>query len=222
MNIEFCFFHIEKCAGSSIKQMLFEYFEKIYDTKYILDYNLTTVNDLLYIQQLNCKVLLGHCNFNETNITDSFSKTCCSIICVREPMERWLSHYYYFMNPTRKFCELSDDEINNLFNLHICNLLTIKLSGYNYCLQTALINLKSINCILIFDQLSNDIGLLENKLNEITNTTYNLILPITNVSNSYSKDDYIRIQQFKHIFEDDIQIYNHILNLNNNDRFKYL
>ena len=133
MNIEFCFFHVEKCAGSSIKQMLVDYFEKIYDKKYILDYNLTTVDDLTYIQ--NCKVLLSHCNFNQQNITDSFSKTCFSILCVREPMERWLSHYYYFMNPTKcKFCELSDNEINNLLNnQHICNLVTLKLIGSSAC-----------------------------------------------------------------------------------------
>jgi hypothetical protein len=227
MDIQFCFFHIEKCAGSSIRNMLFDYFSKLYDKKYILgvtdDINLMTLENLTEIQKKQCKVLLCHCNFNQEHITDSFSNTCFSITCVREPMSRWLSHYYYFMKPTRKFSELSDDEINKLLysrDGHLSNLLKLRLSGYKNCLKTALTNLTSINCILIFEQLSTDIKLLENALNKKTNTMHKLTLPFFNISHSYSSDDYMKIQKFSYFFKDDIQLYNHIVNLSIQDRFK--
>ena len=228
MDIQFCFFHIEKCAGSSIRNMLFDYFVQLYDKKYILgvhdNVNLTTLEHLTELQERQCKVLLCHCNFNQEHITDSFSNTCFSITCVREPMSRWLSHYYYFEKPTRKFLELSDDEINHLLtfnNNNNCNLLKTRLSGDKNCLKTAITNLTSINCILIFEQLSTDIKLLENTLNKKTNTMQTLILPFVNIYHSYSFEDYIRIQKFNHFFKDDMQLYNHIVNLSIQDRFKY-
>jgi hypothetical protein len=127
------------------------------------------------------------------------------------------------MKPTRKFSELSDDEINKLLysrDGHLSNLLKLRLSGYKNCLKTALTNLTSINCILIFEQLSTDIKLLENALNKKTNTMHKLTLPFFNISHSYSSDDYMKIQKFSYFFKDDIQLYNHIVNLSIQDRFK--
>lgn len=31
MNIEVCFFHIEKCAGSSLRIILYNYYKNIYN-----------------------------------------------------------------------------------------------------------------------------------------------------------------------------------------------
>ena len=66
---DFCFFHIEKCMGSSLRIMLYDYFINIYKKEQIfvpekcenIGQNLTIENDMEYFTNFNFKVILCHC-----------------------------------------------------------------------------------------------------------------------------------------------------------------
>jgi len=227
-TIDFCLFHIEKCAGSSLRSMLHEYFKNIYDTqeiflpeKYKNEHNLMNENDLAFIKQNDFKVLLCHCNFNQPGVTDLFSKTCFSITCVRDPFSRSLSHYYHFIrNDNRAFSDLTNDEILSIIPRIAPNLLTSRLSGFQDNIEIALQNVKHINCILIFENLKNDIISLNNILNDVTHSKVKLNMAFRNVRSSYSEKDYARIKQFHQYFQNDILLYNTIVKMGAKNRFR--
>ena len=226
MKIDFCFFHIEKCAGSSLRIMLYEYFKNIFDIqtiyipeKYNVKQNLMNETDLNFFKDKNYKILLCHCNFDQINVTDSFSKDCFSITCVREPLYRFLSHYYFFKNNEKiKFAQLTDEQIIPM--LKDANLLTKRLSGNKNNLDIALQNVKCFNCVIIYEQLETDVALMNELLNKKTNANLKIDIIYKNVHNLYSNEDYQRLKQFEKYFEKDIELYNTILNMNAKDRFR--
>ena len=225
MDIEFAFFHIEKCAGSSLRMMLFEYFQHLYDQreiyipeKYNIRQNLLNANDLDILKPAGYKLLFCHCNFNHFGVTDSFSKRCFSITCVREPLARFLSHYYYFGRNRTPFADLTDEQVIPL--LKDTSLLTRRLSGNTNKLLVALDNLKYINCILILEQLESDIVSLNKLLNETTDATLKFKMIFKNVHNSYTVEDYVRVKQFERYFASDIHLYSVICSMGIDQRFK--
>ena len=178
-------------------------------------------NDLAFIKQNDFKVLLCHCNFNQPGVTDLFSKTCFSITCVRDPFSRSLSHYYHFIrNDNRAFSDLTNDEILSIIPRIAPNLLTSRLSGFQDNLEIALQNVKHINCILIFENLKNDIISLNNILNDVTHSKLKLNMAFRNVRSSYSEKDYARIKQFHQYFQNDILLYNTIVKMGAKNRFR--
>ena len=225
MDIKFAFFHIEKCAGSSLRMMLFEYFRHLYDLrqiyipeKYNVKQNLLNARDLEILKPAGYKLLFCHCNFNQFNVTDSFSKTCFSITCVREPLARFLSHYYFFGRNRTPFANLTDEQIVPM--LKDTSLLTRRLGGNTNNLTVALDNLKHINCILILEQLESDVVSLNKLLNETTGAALKFKMIFKNVHKSYSIEDYARITKFKQYFASDIKLYSVICDMSSDQRFK--
>lgn len=229
MNIDFCFFHIEKCMGTSIRQSLFNYFKNIYDPTQIYGskgtHNLTTLDDLNKITNSNYNVIISHCSFNKIGITD-FSKSCFSITCVREPIERFLSHYYYFCKKITNlnFNELNEEDIKVYINKCVPNLLTYRLSGQTKVLQDAIDNLNYINCILIQSEINSDIIHLNKMLNSYTNTDNHIKLLELNPNNNKNNNlllDLEKLKPFMNLFENDIYLYNYIKNMSIESRFKF-
>ena len=226
----YCFFHIEKCMGTSLRIALTEYFCNIYSNTDTYnpeinnESNLITNKDYNYIKDKNYKVLLCHCNYNEKNITE-FSKTCFSITCIRETFSRILSHYYFFDKNKYNcnFYELNDNDIIEIIDDY-GNLLVKRLSGNTYNLDNILDNLNYINCILILENINEDILLLNKSLNNYTktNNTINITKTNSNQENINYTKDYERLYEFKHLLENDILIYNYIKNMDISERFKNL
>jgi len=118
INTDVVFYHIEKCMGTSIELMLYDYFKNIYPKKDIfipkmIGYKHFSLEHKYYFEKHNFKVILSHMSFNEKYITSIFSKTALSITCVRNPIGRIISHYYHFdyKNYNKNFYMLDDDEM---------------------------------------------------------------------------------------------------------------
>jgi hypothetical protein len=235
MNIEVAFYHIEKCMGSSFRDILYKYFSKIYTedeiywarNKFV---NLTNMTDYNVFQNYDnydkYKLLLCHMNYNENKITDNFSNNHLSIIVIREPIERFISHYYYFNYPNNKIMlnELSEIDLFNLIDDY-GNLLTKRISGNTDDYNIAINNIKNINCILIMKNIDKEIVLL----NDYLNNKFKKIIKMNNVIindnkieeyKKYYKNDYKYLLKYNYKFNDDIKLYNYINNLSIDNRFK--
>ena len=230
--IDCCFFHIEKCMGLSLRIMLYLYFIKIYNrTKIFLPsnydnkYNLVSTEDLNFITLNKFKILLCHCSFNSA-LTSSFSFTCFSITSVRNPIDRILSHYYYFDYPKDKilFHELDESKIK-LFIENYGKVILLRLSGDTMDLDITYSNIQKINCILIFEKIDDDIVHLNNLLNKKFKKKINLKdTSIKNNKNTFNYKEYAD-KDMQIINENidlikDIEIYNYICNLSIDERFR--
>lgn len=226
LNPEICFFHIEKCMGSSMRLLLKNYFLNIFDEENIHETE-SLENDLLIYDENkinNIKVLLGHISFNKEKITDIFSKKCISITVVRNPLTRIISHYYAFNKDEygKLFYELSNKEILDfLIVKNIANTMIWRLSGTKENLEDSLDNLKYINYILILENIQDDLRLL----NEKFNIKYNINFIMDEVKiNEKMLDhdinkDYDVLRKYIHII-DDYQLYEYIKSLPIEQRFK--
>ncbi len=226
-----CFFHIEKCMGTSIRIMLFNYFKNIYRSTDIYipeDYNnlnLSNLNDLCNICSYNnnFKVLLCHCSYNKRYVTD-FSNYCYSITCLREPVKRFISHYYYFIKTTTKknIQELNIEELKKIV-VNNKDLFVFRLSGDSHNLDIALENIKKINCILIQETINDDLIYYNNLLNKkynITEKMYcNNLNPKKENYNETSDYEFIK-KHFSEEFKNDYLIYNTVINMKIEDRIK--
>lgn len=168
------------------------------------------------------KVLLCHCSFNHINVTNDFSEKCFSITCVRNPINRILSHYYFFDYPNTKviFNKLKIDEIINYIKSY-GNVILARLSGWTYNIDDAIENLKKINCILIFEKFEKDLILLNNTLN----IKYNKNIKINNCNKNINHNLYKNYEDIQIInqYTDyiiDLKIYEIIINMTDDERFK--
>jgi hypothetical protein len=234
IDLDFYFIHIEKCMGSSFRIILYNYFKHFYNKtqiylpeKYKVYINFMNkvhyneISKMLDIKKL--KILLSHSNFNQKNLTDKFSKTAFSITCVREPIKRFISHYYFFIYPNNKtiISELPKHKLV-AYILEISNVLTIRLAGGKNEYNTAIDNLKYINCIIIMEQIDRDLLLLNSMLNRKLSTNNLLQNIVKNESKIKSLCcDYNIVLEYNYLFKNDIKLYNHICYLNDNERFKF-
>jgi hypothetical protein len=219
--------------GTSLRLMLFTYYKNIYNENDIYfpdfykDLNLIEKEDLEKICSYNnnYKVLLCHCSFNKFDVTESFSKNCYSITCVREPIRRFISHYYHFVKNEnkKKIQEIPIEEFKQIIIDNRKNLLLFRLSGETNDIQEALNNIKIINCLLITERIESDIIYFNNILNK----KYNLNFEIKNEKINIGKEKYDEKVDFEYIknnfieyFYEDYIIYNTIINMNIEDRIK--
>ena len=211
--------------GSSMRIMLYKYLINVYDKEHIycpemnqfIKNNLTTLEDKQTIESKygkDIKALICHCNFNQLEVSDHFSDKCFSITVIRNPIDRIISHYYYFHNKDKKyFHELSENEV-----IKECseNVITLRLSGGTGIYKDAIENISKINCILIMENIDNDI--LE--LNSCLNKKYNINVPIKIISKNINNNKPINILEkdrkyaLKYIdYISDMELYNYIVSL---------
>lgn len=133
IEVDFCFYHVERSAGTSLREVLYKYFLKIYNQDEIFypanfgNLNLTekdfpTLVDKFSIDFKKVKVILCHIDVGLFNIKSKFST-----IIIRKPVDRLQSHYYHFRYPKSKIKieELCTDEIFNIFN-HLGETLVLR------------------------------------------------------------------------------------------------
>jgi hypothetical protein len=238
LNPDFCFFHIEKCMGSSLRKILYNYFTNIYNKNEIFEpalygnnkQNLIKNDDLLFFNNKNIKVLLCHCSYDKQNITDHFSKSCFSITCIRNPIERFLSHYDFFIKQEYNcnFYELTEQQIIYLLdNTYNSNLLSLRLGDLiiknDVDFFQLIDKIKTINCILITEFINDDIIHLNKILNKYTNTEEKIDMIHLNKAkdNKEIKErNLCLIRKYFNYFYYDNKLYEYICNMNINDRIK--
>jgi hypothetical protein len=225
-----CFYHIEKCMGSTLRFCFYNYFKQIYNINEIFDpeikneNNLVNNNDLLTIYQKKYTIILSHCSFNKEGVTDYFSKHCFSITCIREPIKRFISHYYCFdqKNYNKNIQEFNNEElIKVLFSLK--NTHVWRLSGETDILELALNNIKSFNCILVQEKITEEVEYLNKILNTKFNVNNVLLLNNKNVAKFDYKNlndyDFLKNNYYEY-FKDDYILYNTIVSMDITDRIK--
>jgi dTDP-glucose 4,6-dehydratase len=229
-SVEVCFFHIEKCMGSSLRNTLYNYFKNIYDeTKIFLPekfndkYNLVSNKDLDFLNNNFYKVILAHCNYND-QCTNTFSDKCFSITCVRNPFDRILSHYYYFdyINEKKLFHELSEERIKYYLNEYGHTML-FRLSGRTMNFDIAYNNISKMNCVLVFENIITELELM----NDLLDNKFNKQIDIEIIKENETKFNYkiykekdIRIINRHLDLIPDIKIYDYVKNMSVGERFK--
>lgn len=219
------FYHIEKCAGTSLEDCFHNYFLDKYSENQIYipeknNYKHICMAEKEFFEKHNYKVILGHISFNNKNFV---IKNHLSITCVRNPIDRMISHYYHFhydeyKKPLNAF---NENDLKKYVDAEKAILL--RISGENCILEAALNNLKEINVILIFEKIKEDINKLNILLNDYfhLNTTLSLseLNKNKNVNNEEIKKDK-EILYNSDFLNDEVKIYNFICNMDDNERFK--
>ena len=224
-NVEFCFYHIPKCAGVSLGEILDNYFSKIYHKLNI--YNSKNEPNLIEVEEknslnqipniLNYKIVLSHIQYN-TKISNTFKKQHFSFTVVRNPVDRIISHYYFFNykeNNKKEMMDFTDEELENY-----CHSMSRVTTAYfssndNYDLKIAKENILKIKYIAIFNNLDNDLNNLNTQLNKIYKVNHKFI----NIKSNQTKitplnKDLLYTRIFNIIkYSDDSLLYNHILYL---------
>ena len=181
MSVDFIFYHIEKCGGSSLRISLFDYFSKLYTRDEIFIPDRSCEMDFVrqhlqaICKQYDCsklKVILSHMSANypykSLNIPAKMKFTC-----VRNPVDRVISHYYYFDYPVTQIHMIDMDQ--SVFDQYVAKMGKIQCDRMG-CLDEygfpTIANIKkqiqSFYFICIIEQLSDDIK----QLNEMLNAEY--------------------------------------------------
>ena len=242
---DYCFYHIPKCMGTSLRKMLYSYFTQVYDREKVyvpgvnrkLNVNLTNQDryNTIIAAELDIKVLLCHCNFDQEGISSQFSDSSFSITCVREPIDRMISHYYYTWYPTRpeKHKNYSSAGIfihklpKVLFMKMVKrNVITAQLSGGvpRGDINIALKNVDRINCILNLENIQEDVKHLNQVLNLRFGKDIKMGIEYVNINSKILKKKGITLPSVKDLELDrerileqshlitDLTVYNYIQN----------
>ena len=222
-NVKIIFFHIEKCMGSSFRIMLNNYFKKFFNESEILlpenykNRNIISIDDYNYYNKLSVdfKVLLCHIYY-KNNITLKLCNNIFSISCVRNPYNRIISHYYYFdySKYNKNLYELNNTEMISILK-NYGNLIFNKLGDKN--------RINEFNCILVMENINTELEILNNLLNKKYRKNINLKLLNMNNNKKYNNSlqfDMIYLEKYEQYFKKDIELYNYILSLPIDKRFK--
>lgn len=222
-NIEIIFFHIEKAMGSSLRIILKDYFKNFYNENEIYlpekygNVNLINITEYNYINNLNqdFKILLCHTSY-KTELTKKICNNIFSISCVRNPYTRIISHYYFFdyVKYKKKLYELNYNEIIDILN-NYGNIISKRLGSKK--------KIDEINCILIMENIDDDLNKFNKILNNKFNKNFDLKLIKTNTNDKHSESlqfDIIFLEKYQEYFNKDIELYNYIVSLPINKRLK--
>jgi hypothetical protein len=187
-NIEFIFYHIEKCGGTSFRDAFNTYFLNMYKQKHIfipeksgnIKYNFLPEhlevikgNDVFEFKKL--KVILSHIRYNSFPTLNTLVPL--KITVIRHPIDRVISHYYFF-DYKKTNCQMVDlpkEEFEKFCRIH-CSHITNSMG----CLDNDC-NIDKTLCEQRIQEFS-FIGLLENIDKDI--------IIINNLLNTYYKCDY--------------------------------
>jgi hypothetical protein len=195
-EIDFCFYHLVKCAGSSLRLSLYNKFENMYKNKIYIPSKYGNINFMKeHINNirntkgyLDLKVILSHYRYNDfdLSINPKFK-----ITFIRDPVKRVISHYYFFNYPKNKihFIDLPKNDFD-LFckghGSHMCDWLGL-LDNDSINMNKLNVRLKEFNFIGLVENYNNDIIILNNLINTYFNMT-------TNLPNVHANDSKIEIK----------------------------
>ena len=174
INTDLTFFHIEKCGGMFLKN-------KLYSS--LLLQNYTPEQILINLKCKNIiydkiKFIMGHYNYDKNYTRSKFKLTF-----IRDPLNRFISHYYYFIyNETKKTLdELNDYELSILLNYF----------GSFMCKHLGLIK-NDVNIDMIKQLISefDFIGVLENLKDDYLKLQKLLMIKLNVNLIDYNCDDY--------------------------------
>ena len=235
MNLDVIFYHIEKCAGTSIRKFLYDFFKEIYSKEQLLIIGYgCAIGKYADVQKLLCNNKNGWNQINEKYGKDFFLNIkvlAChmnfisniqpklSIICVRDPISRLISHYVAFdkkIYDNKRLDEFSEFELQQ-YCLSIGNVMTYRLSGGNGNLTDAIINIQKIDIILIYEMF--DLS-FENLTHHLIKKYHmeNLYIPTISIENSNSeKDKYSTefLNKLRKYCVNDYEIYKYCIDLFN-------
>lgn len=222
----FIFYHIEKCGGTSLRRILYDYFCKIYPQNVIftpmpgpemqinyLPDNIEKIKKNPRYDFPNIKIILSHIRYNSfPNLTQDCDY---KFICVRHPISRVISHYYFFDFPKTQIhlIDLNFEDFKNYASTmgkHISNCFGITTPNEIQIDK----RLKEFNYIAILENLDSDLIGLNKSLNKTFKQ--NILFHNENLNISKKRDikekEKLRIllEQFCML---DIMVYNRILSL---------
>jgi len=231
-SVLFSFYHIEKCAGTSLRFELFDYFSNFLDKKYIFipekneigNINLTSKNILeisklgdKFIEFINEKiVILSHISYNDPVFCfDPIFK----ITCIRHPINRVISHYNYFDKnnyQNREFDKLSNSELNSWFQTK-GNLTIFRLTNTSNDLKKAKQNLLKMDHVILFENYKHDILILGEKLYNCFGYKfdYKNIVKNNSVKNNYKYSNAF-LEKIIYLLKDELELYYFYKNIKTN------
>ena len=147
---DFCYYHIPKCGGSTVRATLYNFFSKLYTKSEIycpeksdVKFNFADVKSFREFvgikteEQLSqIKILLCHTRYNTPDISDEFNEHISDII-LRNPTSRIISHYEFFNYPKTKvhMNELSNNQLKE-YCIRMSSVMTNYLSDNNDLVDT--------------------------------------------------------------------------------------
>ena len=228
----FIFYHIEKCAGSSFRMILYNYFRNIYRKKQIfvpengndiiynfMPYHINFIKNDNHFDFHNLKVILSHIRYN--NFPEINKRCKFKFTIVRDPCDRLISHYYFFDYKKYNYTKIDDLSLED-FNLY-CNKYSKYIASclgcvdkYNNILNNDKIDkrLSEFNFIIVLKNIDNEIKYFNNLLNKHFKINHKLLLLKNNVNKNKKTVKKSIINKIKIICKDDYIIYNKIKNMN--------
>lgn len=222
-NVEFVFYHIEKCAGSSLRIMLHNYFKEIYDNAEIFTPEFNNDGHLNlscqaykrvqergpdFIEYLNkLKVILCHISYEDPKFV---IKSSFSITAIRNPIKRALSHYAFFtQKQTNKHIEQLNNKQLNEWVKGAGNVMTWRLSSNNGDIDEAKRNILCLNKVIVVETIDADIKDLAQMLQmkHKINFDTNMIKRNENTSKPKKKQNYVFIEKLICLLYKDVELY---------------
>jgi hypothetical protein len=232
LQLDFIFYHIEKCGGTSISYMLEKYYNNIYNNNQIFNSNnirnhiqftkknIEIIKQEKQVDYNNLKAIMSH-----TRIYDFphlFENTPLKITIVRNPIDRIISHYYHF-DKNNYNCEMIDLP-HNIFKKycighgrHMCRVLDCIESNNYFNVKKLKYIIKKFTYILILENIDEDVKKLNNILNIHYNCNHELNIIKINEStiNKHNIKDYELLKEKIKIYcGPDIRLYNMIKKYN--------
>jgi hypothetical protein len=232
-SIDFIFYHIEKCGGTSMRIGLYNYFNNIYNTKQIYESSITAngciefnkknmyiiKNDTTFDYN-NIKIILGHTRVYD--LPSLFITTPLKITIIRNPLDRIISHYYHFDQKNYN-CEMVDLP-KNIFKKyckghgrHMCRVLNCIDSNNYFNVKKLKDIIKNLTYVLILENIDQDIKYLNKLLNNHYKCNYIIEINKLNTSkkdkNNIKEYDLLK-EKIKPFCRPDFLLYNMVINYN--------
>lgn len=232
--VEFIFYHIEKCGGSSMRMILYSYFKNIYPENLIFlpEYNEDNLNytpkNLEIVKQNlgdnfdNIKVILSHTKYNMFPSIDFCNNY--KFTCIRYPAARVISHYYFFDFPHTKqhFIDLNDQEFHDYCTGHGSHIKQCLGIHSENDIEKIDERIKNFDFILVLENIENELRIFNESLNETfgkQNEKLQLIKRNANKMSHIKKKNEL-ISLVEKYCTPDLYVYNRVIYLKNNKVIK--